>query len=254
MCTLISQFYNEEFLLPFWLKHHQTMFDHGILINYASTDNSVSIIRELCPSWEVIPSQYTYFDPHTNDMEIMEVEQRVSGWKMSLNTTEFLFTEDLKYYLKDKNYNGMTTQGIIMVESLEESKIPINQKPLFKQRHYGFWEPPEGYLNMGRPSRSRLIHRYPHGMYHLGRHVSNVPGIYHDKDFLLLWFGYCPFDVSLKRKAAINSRFLPGHQDPGFFHENWTNSYHHFLEKSHNLFEIPRYKEIYTALNKCKII
>jgi len=51
--TLISHFYNEEFLLPYWLSYHSKIFDHGILVNYRSTDDSVQMIRELTPDWEI---------------------------------------------------------------------------------------------------------------------------------------------------------------------------------------------------------
>jgi hypothetical protein len=34
MITVISHIFNEEYLLPFWLEHHRTIFDHGIIIDY----------------------------------------------------------------------------------------------------------------------------------------------------------------------------------------------------------------------------
>jgi len=36
---LFSHIYNEEYLLPFWLKHHKKIFDHGVIIDNFSTDN-----------------------------------------------------------------------------------------------------------------------------------------------------------------------------------------------------------------------
>lgn len=48
--TVISHFYNEEYLLPWWLNHHKNIFDNGILINYGSTDKSVEIIKSICPT------------------------------------------------------------------------------------------------------------------------------------------------------------------------------------------------------------
>ena len=44
--TVLCHFYNEEWILPFWLKHHREIFDHGIMIDYNSTDRSVEIIRD----------------------------------------------------------------------------------------------------------------------------------------------------------------------------------------------------------------
>ncbi len=38
--TLVSHIFNEEYLIPFWLNHHKTMFDQIIIIDYNSTDKS----------------------------------------------------------------------------------------------------------------------------------------------------------------------------------------------------------------------
>ena len=37
---IFSHFYNEEFLLPFWLQHHKKIFDHGVLFDYDSSELS----------------------------------------------------------------------------------------------------------------------------------------------------------------------------------------------------------------------
>ena len=90
MKTIISHFYNEEYLLPWWLEHHRKYFDDGIMINYGSTDNSVNIIKEYCPNWKVIDSRNSSFSASSVDEEVMDIESNISGWKIALNTTEFL--------------------------------------------------------------------------------------------------------------------------------------------------------------------
>jgi len=74
MKTVICHFYNEEFLLPWWLNHHRSIFDHGIMINYHSTDRSVEIIRELCPTWEIRYSRNIDFHAEKIDLEVMDYE------------------------------------------------------------------------------------------------------------------------------------------------------------------------------------
>ena len=44
---LISHFYNEAVLLPYWIQHHAPLFDSAILIDYNSTDASRMIIQRL---------------------------------------------------------------------------------------------------------------------------------------------------------------------------------------------------------------
>ncbi len=74
--------------------HHTKLFDHGILINRGSTDCSVEICRLLAPHWEIRNSKVLEFDAVLVDQEVMEIEKEITGWKMVLNTTEFLCCVD----------------------------------------------------------------------------------------------------------------------------------------------------------------
>ena len=114
MLTLISHIFNEEYLLPFWLEYHKNIFEHGIIIDYYSTDRSIEIIRKYCPTWEIITTRNINKDGSPNfkaedvDLEVMDIESRISGFRICLNTTEFLFLtkpkEEIKYnYLKLTN-------------------------------------------------------------------------------------------------------------------------------------------------------
>lgn len=53
MTNLISHFYNEEYLPPWWFMHHNHLFDYGILINRGSTDQSEEIYRQYALPLEV---------------------------------------------------------------------------------------------------------------------------------------------------------------------------------------------------------
>ena len=88
--TVLCHFYNEEYLLPFWLKHHHSIFTHGIMIDYHSTDKSVEIIKELCPTWEIRTTKNEMFDAYLVDKEVMEIEETLIGFKIVLNVTEFI--------------------------------------------------------------------------------------------------------------------------------------------------------------------
>ena len=97
--VIISHFWNEEVLLPLWLQHHVALFDHGVLINYASTDRSCDIIRSIAPHWEIRASKNEMFGARACDAEVMAVEEEFECWKMVLNTTEFLLVDDLRSYV-----------------------------------------------------------------------------------------------------------------------------------------------------------
>jgi len=90
MNTVLMHFYNEEYLLPFWLEHHKKIFDHGILIDYHSTDKSLEIINDIVPHWTIVKSRNDMFGAQDVDNEVMDIEKHVSGFKICLNVTEFL--------------------------------------------------------------------------------------------------------------------------------------------------------------------
>ena len=74
--TIVSHFYNEEYLLPWWLSHHKNHFDYGIMIDYNSTDKSKEIIEEICPHWKIVKTKNEYFDSDIIDREVEEYEKK----------------------------------------------------------------------------------------------------------------------------------------------------------------------------------
>ena len=115
--TVIAHFYNEEFMMEWWLNHHLNLFD-GILINHKSTERSVEIIHDIAPGWKILDTSLEFFDAFDNDFEIMNIESNVEGWKMVLNITKFLifankdtrlkqFVDDNVYAIKTKGFNHL---------------------------------------------------------------------------------------------------------------------------------------------------
>jgi glycosyltransferase involved in cell wall biosynthesis len=90
MSTLITHIFNEEFLLPFFIKQHINKFDRVIVVDFQSTDRSQEIIRSLAPDWEIIIWPKENF----NDIElttfILDLEKSLVGPRMVLTATEFL--------------------------------------------------------------------------------------------------------------------------------------------------------------------
>jgi len=227
--TVICHFWNNEWILPYWLRHHTRLFDHGILIDHGSTDNSVAVIRRFAPDWEVRPTQACKeaFIAADADREVMEVEEEVTGWKMVLNVTEFVLHHDLKGYIRalPPKVRGVTTSGVVLVESPAARRTPLTDEPLFFQKTWGYFEyelgkRPEDY---GMPAvwRSRLLHDFPNGDYEVGRHVTRVPHI-HDPNLFLVWAGWAPFEALKQMKLAVQTRIPKSEFERGF-------SVQHFL-------------------------
>lgn len=194
--TLISHFYNEEYLLPWWLKHHRMIFNHGILINYGSTDESVSIIKKICPLWEIKDSRNKMFGALDVDTEVMEIERTITGFKTVLNTTEFLVnTHQLQQILSNNNQSCYQLPRIIMVDDKPDEVPDPNESLLVQKRTAG-----------GRFA-SRFIHNYPDGQYHPGRHTTNLPVNSELTDTPVLWYGYAPYtEEFIQRKLQIANK------------------------------------------------
>jgi len=274
---LISHFYNEEDLLPQWLNHHKDLFDHGVLINYRSTDSSVKIINTICPTWEIV-SPTEDFGPCVND--IHDIESRFDCWKIALNITEFLLTDNynLKKTIHDFQINypgwhGMRLRSCILVDK-DKNEEYNPDIPILKQKCHGYFEEdvenlidnnvnytgeariykeediiPATAINtkIGIDGRFRLLHKAQTGNYTQGRHATTNHGIYprssgfcREPDLIVCWLGYSPFSIYKKR---INncSRQRYGCLNPEVI-------LHYQQEISYNLFKDERYKDSYDKL------
>ncbi|WP_046946230.1 hypothetical protein, partial [Bacillus cereus] len=139
------------------------------------------------------------------DKEIMEIEKEIKGWKMVLNTTEFLCCFDKEAFFSSlvtlrKNMYAIRT--ILMVDDPTHGySNPRYGIPLVKQRYHGRIldpTPPAPYYG------GRLIHNYSHGNYIAGRHWSNHSFIVYMYPAFVLKFFYSPWNTAMKnRKLQI---------------------------------------------------
>lgn len=230
MRTVISHFYNEEYLLPWWLNHHKKYFDHGIMINYASTDDSVNIIKKICPTWEIVNSVNEQFDAYQVNQEVEVYERKVSGWKIALNTTEFLVGN---FNLLDSGANKIFMMQFDTSESTSESKkyfyiptfyfvekdgksYPNLSTPLYDQLFYGVDYEDYPALRSLRCMHNENVH-YP-----AGRHYTN----YQDTtdQFIIFNYGFAPMNEHMvKRKLQIQHKIPLSDKQTGsgVEHHNW---------------------------------
>lgn len=234
--VLINHFYNEaDCLLSYWLRHHLRMFDHGILINYNSTDDSVAMIKEMAPDWEIIPARTPYFGAVETDQHVQSIEKDVEKrfgkgtWKIALNTTEFLIHPDIKGLLSETSSEGVKAFGVAMVDHPAQRHDPLVMPDLFSQKFFGRFDIHHG----------RLLHRRSQGGYTTGRHTwaneGQTPLI---NELLLLWFGWCPIDQVKQRKLQIQHRIPEHDRRVGFgFHHHMDET---LLEKRYLEEEVPK--------------
>ena len=218
MRTVICHFFNEEYLLPWWLKHHRGIFNHGIMINHGSTDRSIEIIRDLAPSWQLVNSTLTHFDPFLTDFEVMQYERHVPGWKIALNVTEFLMTTMplplIEKKITEMELKGFSLSGFIMVDATPNTSYD-KAIPLPLQCTHGIDDnivlDKTERINMGLPHkayRNRFYHCDELGRYMPGRHQSYHP---HSNvrlcEAMVFYFANAPWNDEMKRrKLQIRSK------------------------------------------------
>ena len=213
--NLISHVFNESYLLPSWIKHHREMFDCALIIDYASTDGTMDVLKKYAPSsWRVVSSRNSEFDAEECDREVMEFEESLSGWKIALNTTEFLIFPELSNVLKNleaRSKSAVRISGYAMVDpsDLHHEALDIEES-LWSKYHFGV---PEHELGLtyptGETSRpvGRLMHSNITGQYSIGRHAWHKDdGELPRSVASILWYGFSPWSPQLiSRKTQIRS-------------------------------------------------
>lgn len=206
-------------MLPWFLNHHKQIFDHGVMIDYHSTDRSKEIIKEICPTWDIITSRNHDFQADNIDTEVNDIEASINGWKICLNVTEQLIGD---YSLMDDNPMQLLIPSIFMVDC-DRQNLVTQDKPLYEQKFDGFMfsDSPQNFFER----RSRSLHNVP--VHYPAQSTSQcmAPGrhwnTYNTDQLVTLYYGWCPFDVGqLTRKLQIQTQIplIDRQLNRGFHH------------------------------------
>lgn len=230
---LFSHFYNEEFLLTQWIRHHASMFDCAVMINHKSNDASVEIIRREAPStWNIVDSWLPDFCAVNTDNEVSGYENSFDNnhWRLALTTTEFLFTTGLrrKENTLFDNLGGHDAIQISSVSLIDHEQTSVNTSMALLQQKNGYFfkddntpeTEDERYLNN---HYKRFMHRIRNMMnpYWLGRHNFRYPAI--PKNLYILKFLYSPYPEFFSRKLQIRGRMAQSN-----IREKW--GFQHMME------------------------
>jgi hypothetical protein len=211
--TVLTNVFNEEYLLPFWLEHHRKIFDHGIVFDWACTDRSMDIVREMCPTWEIRKSPHEKFDAFANDILLMITEKEIEGYKMVLNTTEFLVSsEPIRTLIADSPDSYYPLYSLVAL-STKDVQEPTTLRELF-----------DGIERIEQEVRMfRILHSYDHGHYSLGRHERTLPPTAWISA-MVIWFAEYPWNAKiLERGMQITSKIPDSDYERGIsFHHRYT--------------------------------
>ena len=217
--TLLCHFYNEEWLLPWFLKHHKQIFDHGIMIDYHSTDRSVAVIKEICPTWDIITSRNVDFQADNIDTEINDLESQIDGWKICLNVTEQLIGD---YSILDDEPKQLLVPSVFFVDC-DRDRLVTQDLPLYEQKFDGFMfsDNQQNFLER----RSRSLHNVPVHYPAQSTMQCMAPGrhwnSYNTDKLVTFYYGWCPFDEGqIGRKLQIQTQIplIDRQMNRGFHH------------------------------------
>lgn len=255
--VIVSHIYNEEYLLPWWLNYHKKYFDHGIIIDYASTDRSIEIIKEICPTWDIVQSKNSDFVAYDVDREVEEYLSSYGEdvWKIALNSTEFLVGD----------YNLLNnSQGVLLIPCLyfiDEQEYRSEQIPY----SVNLWDVLKTGLDVPftfdfRGSRALHTNQLT---YPSGRHFKRL--INTDK-FIIFNYGFAPMTeefynrklqiqnkIPQSERLAYNGGAHTDAQNPnGLTRERFVEMYTEYLPVENQNFPrlMPRFTDLTTTMNK----
>ena len=212
--TVITHIYNESFLLPIWIRHHRDRFDHGIILDYGSTDNPQEIVRELAPHWEFRNTGLDVFHADVLDSMINSVENRVVGTRLVLTITEFLLGQPR---LAERRY--LIPQVLLI--NTDDSLVFDSAKPFHQQVKWGLGSDTESTA----PWWSRSMHQAPTNY---GSDGSMTGRHYHGIDngpYLIYRVSNCYVSPEMfERRLAIQYRIPESDKarQMGVQHHNWN--------------------------------
>lgn len=216
--TLLTNVFNEEYLLPFWLQHHKDMFDDIIIIDYHSTDKSLEICKKICPNCEIRTTRNNSFCAEDIDTEFMDIENSIDGIKIVLNTTEFLVCETtVRDLFKDVTEPTSLSITAVSPYSLKTYDDIKNNYELFKN----LFNDDVVFLH---DRGDRYLHTFSNGNYTIGRHNTMNHTIPCGKSHII-WLGYYPLNEDvLKRKLQIQDKMPQSDKIQGF-------GFHHLVSR-----------------------
>jgi len=210
--TVTLHFYNEEYMLPWWLNHHKKVFDHGILIDYQSTDRSIEIIKEICPDWTIVPSRNKDFGVNALDAELMDIEATVEGWRMSLSVTEFLIGD---FSLMDEVPNSQLVIPTVSFIDWNPTGSMDQSVELWKQNNKVISYVTDPIFRHARSAHNFAL-KYPIG----GRHFLKEDINTHD--LVVFHFGNCISSPEmLQRRLQIQHRIPQGDKQNRWGHNHF---------------------------------
>ncbi len=126
---LYSACWNEERIVPFFLRHYEPLVDRIVIYDDGSTDRSVELLRA-SSKVEIRPfrrAAESYLDAHLALFETCWHESRGrADWVCLVDLDEFLFQPDWDLYLAAQKDAGVTTIKTVGYDMVSEAFPPAD--------------------------------------------------------------------------------------------------------------------------------
>jgi glycosyltransferase involved in cell wall biosynthesis len=183
--------YNEQIILPYFLKHYKKFANNITVYDNMSTDNSVKIMNEY--GVNVIQ-----FDTNGKFEESVLMNIRNNCWKNSdadwvivCDTDELIYHEDIINYLSNTNSTHIITEGYEMMTET----LPTTKGQIYEEIKNGYFKPDYSKPCLFKPSEITETNFAPGS--HTSRPTGNVINI-NNSGIKLLHYKY------LNREVLIN--------------------------------------------------
>lgn len=191
--------YNEEIMLPYFLKHYKQFASKITIFDNMSSDNSVKIMNEY--GIDVIS-----FNTNNKFEESVLMNIRNNCWKQSdadwvivCDIDEFIYHPNLIEILSNTKANHIITEGYEMMSE----KLPTTDGQIYDEIKTGFLKPDYSKPCLFKPNQLTNINFSP------GSHTANPTGNVNsisNSGIKLLHYKYLNRDILIKKYAIYAIR------------------------------------------------
>lgn len=185
--------YNEEIILPYFLKHYKKFARNITIYDNMSTDNSVNIMNEY--GVNVIP-----FNTNGKFEESVLMSIRNTCWKGSdadwvivCDTDELIYHENIIEVLSNINANHIVTEGYEMMSE----QLPTTEGQIYEELKMGYFKPDYSKPCLFKPSEIKDINFAP-GSHTATPTADNLISV-RDSGIKLLHYKYLNRDVLIRK-------------------------------------------------------